>query len=874
MTFFDVIFPWLLSIWAFVLVYFVFLSDGFLEDVLEKLEKSNHTVRRNDHVIPELHQDTVMAEEINEHTKEDLPKELSFSKERHFSYPLEESPPLEELSFPTENIAIHEQQEYRSWPREPSAFEKFFSENVLAKIWGILVFLGVLFLLSLIYSVIGPVTKMCVWLIIGFSCFGAWVWLDKKWYTNESRIVMGTAILINYLVILSGRHLLWSDVSSDATLVSVWMTFVFLILNTFFAVTTALVYNSRQLLIFSFIFAYANPLLLWAAGTEPYTLLGYSMIVTLWAMYMAYSRKDEILFPLSFILAAIMFLIAPWSDWYGWIAKLICINILGTVSLYVSSGFEKKYQNLGEVLIAGTFFLIGVMWFLGITQLSSFQLWVMWASSIGLMLVSYYNMNKWAYLYSIWTLGTVLTLTPTLISNGLRVENIFISGCIIVGFALCNIWVILTKNKEILAENLWSIISALVSWALFLSFMIYEFGNIYFSWIAQWFGFFFLAVIYSSLAFFVVQKIWIAEVKSHEKYQNIFYTLSALWVSLFSLAVAFVFAESPEIISIIWILEAAVLFYLSSKTHSQKIAIWALILFAIWIFQYISFIDMRIEKSYGLIVSCVIVFLSIFHTLYSVSRKNSVFKKNTIFQWAYTLLHIIWIFSASCIIIIISDVENEWISLLWAWTGAVALYYIYQYFQSQSLILFSKCMIICVCLVHVIFVNIWINFASFDIILSLLILAITIFPPLFDSLRSQKIVSRNFFSILGVYAFIISSLYIYQITTSTFAVTLYWGILSFILLWHGISKDILTLRTLWLYVISLTIGKVFLYDIWMSVDDTVSRVVALIVIWILLIVLSTMYTRKYGNNLTWEFSPQNLFSGNTQDMIRDEILKK
>ena len=38
------------------------------------------------------------------------------------------------------------------------------------------------------------------------------------------------------------------------------------------------------------------------------------MIVTLGAMYMAYERKDEILFPLSFVLAAVMFLIAPWSD--------------------------------------------------------------------------------------------------------------------------------------------------------------------------------------------------------------------------------------------------------------------------------------------------------------------------------------------------------------------------------------------------------------------------------------------------------------------------------------------------------------------------------------------------------------------------------
>jgi len=72
---------------------------------------------------------------------------------------------------------------------------------------------------------------------------------------------MGTAILINYLVILSGRYLLGNDVSSDATLLSVTTTFIFLIFNTVFAVATSLVYNSRTLLIFSFIFAYLNPLI-------------------------------------------------------------------------------------------------------------------------------------------------------------------------------------------------------------------------------------------------------------------------------------------------------------------------------------------------------------------------------------------------------------------------------------------------------------------------------------------------------------------------------------------------------------------------------------------------------------------------------------
>jgi len=90
-------------------------------------------------------------------------------------------------------------------------------------------------------------------------------------------------------------------------------------------------------------------------------------------------------------------------------------------------------------------------------------------------------------------------------------------------------------------------------------------------------------------------------------------------------------------------------------------------------------------------------------------------------------------------------------------------------------------------------------------------------------------------------------------------VTLYWWVLAFAILWYGIAKDILAVRTIGLYLITLTATKVFLYDIWMSVDDTVSRVIALIVVWILMIVLSTMYTKKFWNNLNAEFKFSNLF---------------
>jgi len=75
-------------------------------------------------------------------------------------------------------------------------------------------------------------------------------------------------------------------------------------------------------------------------------------------MFLSYTKKEFILFILSFILAAFLFLIAPYMDANGWITKLICINILGAISLYTSTVFEQKSKNLSEILIGGIFFLI------------------------------------------------------------------------------------------------------------------------------------------------------------------------------------------------------------------------------------------------------------------------------------------------------------------------------------------------------------------------------------------------------------------------------------------------------------------------------------------------------------------------------------
>ncbi len=753
----------------------------------------------------------------------------------------------------------------------PNIIKRFFSENLLAKVWWILVFLGVLFFLSLVYSVIGPVAKMCIGFAIGFSCYTAGVWLDKKWFTQESRIVMGIAILINYLVILSGRFLLWDDSSSTGTLLSVGLTFAFLILNTIFSVITALLYNSRTLLILGFVFAYINPFLLGTSSSEPYTLLGYTMIVTLWALFLSYTKKDTILFPLSFIFAAIIFLIAPWHNAAGWITKLLCINTLWALALYTSTVFKKSFQHLSEILIAGTFFLIAVMGLLWIEDLSNVHLMILWASSLSLMAFCYISSKRWVYLYSLGSIGTILTLSPAIYMlspavhiNGREPEMFGVSFIIIAIFALMNLWYIFTKAKNIIADNLGNIISGLLSGALFLTYMIYLFGNDLFPGMIQWFCFFALACIYCFLAFFMVHQIGIETMKKEEKYENIFYTISAIGLSLFSLAVAFIFSESKEIVSIVWLLEANVLFFLCKKTNSLKIAIAGLILFIIGIIKFADFIDFNpfwgksFTWDYGMLVALCIVLASLIYNLILLFHKKTCVSSK-VFYGIHNYFHLTGISLVAFTAHNILDISTGWNSLLYFSIVISTLGALYARISSPWLKIMHLIAYIMLMLIHIVIFadDIWTD--RVDLVISTIIAGIYALPFIYDRAIRWSVKNKTLLSVFLGYLFILSTLYVYHIFMITFAVTLYWGILSFILLSYGISKDILYLRTIGLYLITLTATKIFLYDIWMSVDDTVSRVAALIIVGILMIILSTMYTRKYGNTLNSEFNPSNLF---------------
>lgn len=100
---------------------------------------------------------------------------------------------------------------------------------------------------------------------------------------------------MNYLTILSGRHLLSTGLIAGEPLFSDIFATILLLLNTVFAIVLALVYRSRVLLSFAFVFAYLTPMLVGSEESSIFLLSVYVSLVTIAASILIVFYKKNTL---------------------------------------------------------------------------------------------------------------------------------------------------------------------------------------------------------------------------------------------------------------------------------------------------------------------------------------------------------------------------------------------------------------------------------------------------------------------------------------------------------------------------------------------------------------------------------------------------
>ena len=876
-------------------------------------------------------------------------------------------------------------------PKEPNAIQRFFSENLLAKVGGILLFLGVLFLLKLVYGAIGPVGKLCIGFAIGFVLYGVGLFLDKKKLVKESRVLIGTGILINYLVILSGRYLIGDGTFTEQMILNEGITFLLLIVNTVLAVVTSLLYRSDTLLFFSFIVAFLNPFLIGAdASTTPYTLTGYGMVVALGALVLGVVRKSEQnkfiqhLLTISFIGGNLLFLAAPFTSSGHWLFKLVATGVLSHLAIAIAyktkrsnalgwyymgsylflaalltygrielwSQFETITIILGYLLFILLMIVSGVFTFaitsillifmslaaplviiLGLAYSQSlypsdlvyilttmlaiyvsifaiiagklavrlqyifFGVLGIFACLIGLLLqpvsaaffrasppiiipilasylaimisafifqVSSYSFSTRKGLQYLYSLGTGISILLLLMIIQRQGNFMWVSVAGIAGFLLLNL---LTPfvNRSLLESRIMNLVLGLVAGVLFTSGEIYYFGQLYFSGTELGLAFLAQAILYFFLGYAMYSKLVKTDVKTA---QDVIYTLLGISISLFSLAVAFVFSKHSEVVSAVWLFEAALIYFFYRRNRDIKLFAAASILMAIGLIKLFELIDRVEPEEFMSLIPLSVIFAAFVVMLKCLENE----KKD--FRWIHDVMHLAGLVLLGVLLVTIIPGHGHGWSLFGMTLAVVALSVVYARIYAHILrfILIGAWILFFIyhtALQPMIHSNLVRDNLSYLVVmqyLATILLGCGVYLYKKLMISSDETETKYLDSALnglgagyGLYLFVITSIYVFNFSDkNSFIITIYWGLLTFALLNYGIQKNIVRWRTIGLYILILTVCKIMFFDIWSQIDDAVYRILALMLVGGLMIAISILYQKKYDGNLLKELQYENL----------------
>ena len=190
-------------------------------------------------------------------------------------------------------------------PKQHSDFEKFIGENLISKIGIIILVLGVGFFVK--YAIdqnwINEYGRTAIGLLIGGALIGVAHYVRKS-YKTFSSLLTGGGIAVFYLTITIAFH--------QYQLFSQTIAFILLVVITIFSVILSLVYDKKELAIFSLIGGYAAPFMVSTGEGNYIVLFTYMLILSAGLITLAYYKRWHILNLLAFIFTVIIY-----SSWLG-----------------------------------------------------------------------------------------------------------------------------------------------------------------------------------------------------------------------------------------------------------------------------------------------------------------------------------------------------------------------------------------------------------------------------------------------------------------------------------------------------------------------------------------------------------------------------
>jgi len=207
-------------------------------------------------------------------------------------------------SFTARKQAYYKEHE-KDAPASSSELEKFIGENLINKI-GILITIigvGIGTKYAIDHQLINPLTRILLGYLVGFLLFGFAVRL-KKDYNNFSAVLMSGAMAIIYFITYAAY--------SFYALMPLNVTFGLMVLITAFTVYAAIKYDRQVISHIGMVGAYAVPFLLSNGSGNMLVLFAYMSIINLGLMVLAFNKYWKPIYYVSFALS--WFIYFTWYD--------------------------------------------------------------------------------------------------------------------------------------------------------------------------------------------------------------------------------------------------------------------------------------------------------------------------------------------------------------------------------------------------------------------------------------------------------------------------------------------------------------------------------------------------------------------------------
>ena len=290
---------------------------GYISSEVQDYEESYEDKQESDHgIIQEFEYEDKAPELEHEYTEtyeeqvlDQKPEYIEENADKEFSYETQYA------STSSENVD------------DKSFFEKIAGANLFSKIGIVTLVLGIGFFVK--YAIdqewINEIGRVGIGLFTGGLIIGIANKLKAKYHVFSS-ILVGGGISVFYITITLAFR--------EYELFSQTVAFIILIVITLFSVLLSLLYDRKELAIFSLLGGFASPLMV-STGTGNYIVLfSYILILNTGMLVVSFKKKWSIIGIISFVLTIIFF----WT----WVFTSFENQVLN-VSLFVSLFFVQFY---------------------------------------------------------------------------------------------------------------------------------------------------------------------------------------------------------------------------------------------------------------------------------------------------------------------------------------------------------------------------------------------------------------------------------------------------------------------------------------------------------------------------------------------------